>query len=424
MLNAPINRATNERWTDRYQLGHAYTSFEDMISPSFFELEREAVFRPSWLYVGRAERVAMPGAYFTKEIEIFKASILVTCDQDRKIHVFHNVCPHRGNKLVWDTYSDREVSGRCNRFFCKFHGIGYNPDGSLGLLTDKAAWLDDQGSKLHLQSVPFEIWNGFIFVNLNPGGPPQTLREFLGDYFWTGFDGYPFQTLTEWYSIRAVAKANWKLLMDGFAEVYHAPTTHALAFPLEPLPTGGPPSFPVDFWKIEGHHRQYQTSRLPDKFFNFEYERATNALSIGPRHEFSKELSNLPPAANPIRHTGWGTSSSIFWPNLYIQFYYPGWYLTYQMCPLAYDQMRFELDIYMPGSKNFSELLSHQASVTMFLETALQDFSLLEATQQGLETRAFNAFPLTDEEICVRDFHQKIYAAVERQKHKKTEVRR
>ena len=182
--------ASARRWTDTFNLSHDRISLEDTISPAFFARETEAIFRRSWLYVGRIERVAAPGAYFTKEFEPLHASLLVTRDREDRIRVFHNVCPHRGNKLVWNTHADRETSGRCKRFVCKFHGIGFGPSGAVELLTDKPAWLDDQGGQLHLAEVPFDVWNGFIFVNLTPGGPRETLRQFIGEEYWTGFDGF------------------------------------------------------------------------------------------------------------------------------------------------------------------------------------------------------------------------------------------
>ena len=67
----------------------------------------------------------------------------------------------------------------------------------------------------------------------------------------------------------------------------------------------------------------------------------------------------------------------------------------------------------MPPAKNFSEELSQKASMYMFMEAALQDFSLLEATQLGLESRAFDRYPLTDQEVLIRAFHREIYQAVE-----------
>ena len=410
-MNENIRRASSKKWTDEFNLSHDPVSLEDTISPAFFARETEVVFRRSWLYAGRIERVASTGSYFTKDFEPLNASILVTRDGENNLKVFHNVCPHRGNKLVWDTHADRETSGRAKRFVCKFHGVAFNPSGRVDLLTDQVAWLDDQGCTMHLAEVPFDVWNGFIFVNFTPGGPKQSLREFIGEEYWTGFDNYDFSARSEWYSLQASANANWKALMDGFSEIYHGPTTHALPFaipPAEDLPEGANHFIDV---AIRGQHRYYATQRHPVSF-NFPFERETNAIGVGPAYPFPDGFDHLPKAANPHGLSNWGTSSHMFWPNLYIQFYYPGWFTTYVMQPLAHNKMRFELNIYMPKPKNFSEVLAQKSCVLQFAEAGLQDFSLLEAQQLGLQARAFESYPLTDQEVLLRDFHQKIQAAV------------
>jgi Rieske 2Fe-2S family protein len=410
-LKRPKNLAPDQTWTEKFALSSEPISLEDTISPEFFKLETEAVFRRSWLYVGRAERVSVPGAFFTKEFETLTTSVLITRDNDGKVRAFHNVCPHRGNKLVWDTYAENEVSGRCRRFVCKFHGVAFGPGGSVEVLTDKVAWLDGQGARMQLADIPCELWNGFIFINLTPGGPKQTLREFIGEEYWSDFDVYPFDKMTQWYSFRSDANANWKALMDGFSEVYHAATTHTLPFafpPLENVPVGI--SHMNDF-AVRGKHRYYLARGVPENPFRFPYERETNAMAIGPRYKFPFPCE-IPEVANAVGLENWGNSTNIFWPNLFIQFYAPGWYLTYRMMPLATDKMRFELDIYMPPPQNFSEALAQKSAITQFLEAALQDFSLLEAQQQGLKTRAFDKYWLTDQEVLVRQFHKQIQETV------------
>lgn len=401
----------SDTWTSKFGLTCDAVSLEDTVSPEFFALETEAVFRRTWLYAGRVERVSTPGAYFTKEFEPLKTSLLVTRDNDGKVRAFHNVCPHRGNKLVWDTHAEQETSGRCRRFVCKFHGVAFGPGGNVELLTDEVAWLDGQGQRMRLADVPCEVWNGFIFINLSPGGPKETLRQFIGEIYWSGFDGYPFGEMTEWYSFRANAGANWKALMDGFSEVYHAATTHALPFaipPAEQLPAGAA-HFPDV--ALRGKHRYYLARGLPENVFKFPYERETNAIAIGPRYEFPLDCE-IPKVANPIGMKNWANSTHMFWPNLYIQFYAPGWFLTYAMQPLASNKMRFELDLYMPKPRNFSEALAQKSSILQFLEAALQDFSLLEAQQLGLETRAFESYWLTDQEVLLRQFHKQIQETV------------
>ena len=68
-------------WTEHYpSLGTGVVSYEDCISPEFYELEREAVFERAWLNVGRVEDVPRPGSYFTKELAVAKTSIIVVRD--------------------------------------------------------------------------------------------------------------------------------------------------------------------------------------------------------------------------------------------------------------------------------------------------------------------------------------------------------
>lgn len=408
-----LRKQAGERWTDKLGLDSKPISLEDTVSPEFYELEKEALFRRSWLFVGRVQQILRPGDYFTKEIEALNVSLLITRDKEKGVRVFYNVCPHRGAKLMWDTHTDKEVSGRCNMFVCKFHGLGFGTQGNIAKVTDPTAWLDRQAESLRLAEVTFEVWNGFIFVNLDRNGPRQTLEEFLGEHFWKGFDGFPFEELTQRISARATVRANWKTMYDGFAEVYHATTTHALPFPAAAALIGAGQSFSGDYYGLHGPHSQYVMAGYPNDFYQFDYERITQGFGSGPRHPFAKDYTKLPKGMNPIELENWGTSSNMFIPNLYVQVYHPGWIVTYVMWPLAYNEMRFEIDMWLPPARNFSELLSHKAGISMFLEAALQDLSLCEAQQAGLGMRAFKTYPLTDEEVCVRHFHKVVQETVE-----------
>src|SRR5690349_6713293 len=92
-------------WTGRYpELGTGPVSYEDSISPAFFEAEREAIFKRAWLNVGRVEQLPRNGSYFSKEIQIAQASVIVVRDKQGAVRAFHNICRHRGNKLVWKDY--------------------------------------------------------------------------------------------------------------------------------------------------------------------------------------------------------------------------------------------------------------------------------------------------------------------------------
>ena len=50
-------------WTEHYpQLGTAPVSYEDSISPEYYERERSAIFARSWLNVGREEQLGASAA--------------------------------------------------------------------------------------------------------------------------------------------------------------------------------------------------------------------------------------------------------------------------------------------------------------------------------------------------------------------------
>lgn len=398
------------RWTDRLPVGGSgLVDYQDSISAQFYELEREAVFRRNWLMVGRDTTLTAAGSYFTKELEVLQTSLLVVRGKDARIRCFHNVCPHRGNKLVWQGAPRQEVQGRCLLFRCKYHGLGFDLDGAVRVLADPESWSGNQGRDLHLAEVPTEVWNGFVFVNLTPGGPRHSLREHLGEFYWHGFDDYPFANFTQRVSLRATAQGNWKLLLDAFSEGFHVFGLHTPFFPPSFGTTaGGPPKFRALHYDLHGKHRSSLAGRIPEGVFGYRIEAAAQATGGGPRYPMSMDMPPLPPAANPVAAGDWGTSLQALWPNWMFQIFYPGWFMTFNLWPLAYNETRFEVDWYLAPPRNFSELWSQQVSLSLFMDAALQDVSTLGATQLGLESNAFAHYPLSDEEVLVRHLHRTV----------------
>ena len=169
-------------------------SYEDSVSPECYEKERDAIFRRSWLNVGRVEQLPRTGSYFTRELAVVDAAIIVTKDAQGIVRAFHNVCRHRGNKLVWDDYPNEETCGVTRQFTCNFHAWRYNLDGSLTFVQQEQQFFDLDKASIGLAPVHCDVWEGFIFVTFAEK-PDQTLVEFLGDVG-TGVTGYPFGELT------------------------------------------------------------------------------------------------------------------------------------------------------------------------------------------------------------------------------------
>src|SRR5271169_6702340 len=106
-------------WTEHYpELGTGTVSYEDSISPEHYERERRAIFARTWLNVGRVEQLPRKGSYFTKELAVAQTSVVVVRGTDGEIRAFHNVCRHRGNKLVWNDFPKEETSGVARQFVC------------------------------------------------------------------------------------------------------------------------------------------------------------------------------------------------------------------------------------------------------------------------------------------------------------------
>src|SRR4051812_25098994 len=149
-------------------------------------------------------------------------SVIIVKTKDGTVKAFHNVCRHRGNKLVWNDFPTEETSGTCRQFTCKYHAWRYDLAGDLTFVQQEGEFFDLDKADYGLKEVACDVWEGFIFVNLNP---QQTLTEYLGKMA-EGLEGYPFHEMTEVYSYKAEVGSNWKLFIDAFAEFYHAPVLH------------------------------------------------------------------------------------------------------------------------------------------------------------------------------------------------------
>ena len=167
-------------WTEHYpELGTEPVSYEDSISPEFYEVERKAVFKRAWLNVGRVEQLPRKGSYFTKELKVANTSIIVVRNTAGEVKAFHNICRHRGNKLVWNDMPLEETSGVCRQFTCKYHAWRYDLDGNLTFVQQEGEFFDLDKSRYGLVPVHCDVWEGFIFVNF-ANEPEQSLRDFLG----------------------------------------------------------------------------------------------------------------------------------------------------------------------------------------------------------------------------------------------------
>ncbi|GAA3207482.1 aromatic ring-hydroxylating dioxygenase subunit alpha [Actinocorallia longicatena] len=401
-------------WTEHYpELGTGPISFEDSVSPEFYALERDAIFKRAWLNVGRVEQLPRGGSYVTKEIEVAGTSLIIVRGLDGEIRAFHNVCRHRGNKLVWNDFPREETSGTCRQFTCKYHGWRYGLEGELTFVQQEGEFFDLDRPATGLAPVHCDVWAGFVFVNLAPE-PEQSLTEFLGPMV-TALEGYPFDRMTERYVFHADNDSNWKLFADAFQEYYHVPSLHSQQIP-GAVRTGA--GFECAHFRLDGPHRLVSTGgarrwTLPPEYM-YPIERATRSGLVGPWE--SPDIGEPPPGLNPGKIDPWGIDNFQIFPNLEILIY-RGWYLMYRYWPTSPGTHRFEGMLCFQPATTVRERLEHEVAAVVFKEFALQDAGMLTGTQSALESAYANgiigSFPVNDQEVLVRHFHHVVGEWVE-----------
>ena len=316
---ALITKPASGHWTDAYpELGRGPVSLEDCVSEEFYNKEREHVFKKTWLYMGRVERVPRSGSYFTREMQFLNTSIIIVRGKDDVIRAFHNICPHRGNKMLWSDDPFEEVQGRAPLLYCRFHGWRYNLDGSLHSATREDLLLDFDADSCRVPGIQCEVWEGFIFINLNPDNT-ESVRDFLGD-LGKGLEGYPFEGPHQVYRFKAELQCNWKIFVDGFAESYHGPYLHASSFgnlTAEAKEALNKPNPFTDalFLQLKGPHRMFSFAGEPSQKtpYSKPIECVMEASAAGPWTKVDR--GPMPPGINLIRSEKHGFDSYQFSPT-------------------------------------------------------------------------------------------------------------
>ena len=140
------------------------------LPPSFYtsadwlQHETEALLRREWLCLCRVDEIPRAGNYITREL--LGEPLLIVRDRENALRVLANVCRHRNMPVA-------EGSGQARLFVCPYHAWSYNLDGSLL----NAPYMDDvDKSACSLPLYRSEIWQGFVFVNLDGEADALTPR--------------------------------------------------------------------------------------------------------------------------------------------------------------------------------------------------------------------------------------------------------
>jgi Rieske 2Fe-2S family protein len=201
---------------------------EAYVDPAVFEWELAHLFGSGWVCVGREEDAPRAGDAFTATVA--GQSVLVVRGEDDGIRAFHNVCQHRGTRLVVD---DR--TSLPGRIICPYHSWTYGLDGRLRAAQHMEEARGFDRSSFGLRPVRTGSVHGWLFVAL--GEDPEPLGVHLGtlpDRI-ARFRGVE---LRRGGRRDYVVRANWKLLSENYQECYHCPTIHPELIRVTPYRSG------------------------------------------------------------------------------------------------------------------------------------------------------------------------------------------
>lgn len=187
-------------------------------SPALLQLEMSEVFLTHWQIVGHISNVPKSGDYMTFDLGPERA--VVVRDEDGTLRAFHNLCRHRGSRVVTGN------SGHCkNAMVCPFHGWVYNLDGSLRGAAQPKSYPTLDKNEFGLRPIEMDVWMGFIFIRFK-AGPQAGISTLLAPYAAEMAAHSPEQMVPAGPVMTSELAVNWKSMCDVDNEGYHVAMAH------------------------------------------------------------------------------------------------------------------------------------------------------------------------------------------------------
>jgi choline monooxygenase len=313
------------------------------VDPRIADLESETVFSKTWQMVGRREQVEKPGQFVTSTIA--GEPVVVVRGDDGLLRGFYNVCRHHAAAVV------TQPCGRASILHCPYHGWNYGLDGSLKGMPEFDGVKNFERQQYGLVPVRAELWESFIFVNLDPQA--VLLEEFFGGLV-KRVAPLGVSKLHYFDSRGYDIHCNWKVFVDNYLDGgYHVPHLH-----------------------------QGLNSVLDYKQYTIENE-DRYCLQSSPMISSQADVET--------GATRKGDRAWYFWqyPNLMINCY-EGYMDTNLVLPIDPDHCRVIFDFYF-GDVGEPRREYNQQSVAVGARVQDEDLGICEGVQRGLKSRAYGA---------------------------------
>ncbi len=349
-------------------------------SEQAFTFERECVLGKHWTAIGFVDQLKTSSV---KPLDFMGIPILISKDSRNEVQVFHNVCSHRGMKLV---DAEKKTNGLV---VCPYHSWTYALSGDLratpniggvGVNTLEKFECENHG----LKSIRSHIWMGILFINLD--GKAEEFRDAAAElieryHALMGKDAE--QKLVKGgkdSELTIELKCNWKLAIENYLEAYHLPFIHPTLNTYSPL-----------------------SKHTPEIFSNIASGQVTSTFDPGLDRD--APLPILPDWDQDRISTG---EYPVLYPNLLLGFQANHMFAMI-IVPLSPGECREELSIFYTKDAASGELYADQRRNNMesWIGVFNEDIEPCERMQIGRSSPGFSggAFsPVLDR--CSHHFHQ------------------
>ena len=314
-------------------------------SPAAFETFKEKIFSNSWHFIGDTDMVKDPGSCFPNTIlpGYLDEPIVLTKDDNGKIHCLSNVCTHRGNLLINEPCKAKNIR-------CKYHGRLFALDGTFKSMPEFKEVKDFPSDEDNLHQLPLFQWGKMLFTSLNNAHQAEVFfKDMMDRVSFLPLEEFRFNAnLSKDYHINA----NWALYVENYLEGFHIPFVHSSLNAV------------IDF-------SDYTT----ELFFPF------SSVQIG----VSKTDGNYFHLPNHSPDHGKKVAAYYFWvfPNTMFNFY--PWGLSINIVqPLAVDKTRVSFLTY-----TWKEHLRDAGAGSDLDKVEREDEEIVQNVQKGIRSRFY-----------------------------------
>jgi len=363
-----VDTALPKDWDRSGLPGWAYFSQE------LFELECETLFKTHWQFVCHVNEAADIGAYVTYDVAGERA--LVIRGHDGILRAFHNLCRHRGSRIVPD------ARGVCNKaMVCPYHGWAYNLDGRLRGIANRDTFPPMQAEKWGLKPLEMEIWNGLVFIRFQ-AGPQPAVAEILAR-FDDEIAPYDLANMvpTDSNSMDDLLPVNWKSVRDVDNEGYHVRQAHP------------------------GLHQLYGNGYFDEPYANGT-SRSVGTFNEAYGHRWSvrKYREILPEADNLPREQQRQWIYFGMFPNFVLGLY-PDSVIYYQEVPQSAEQTVQRGMCYRRSNESREMKAARYLSGRIDRDTADEDQMLMVWSCEATKSSAYDGVIFSDLEYGVKTYH-------------------